>query len=155
MTTPIKQGLVATPPFVEEYHCKTSGMATVFQDQIWHRAPPVVRGIPHHSLGLFQTDHPGTGEREGEGVGEIHTCGYWRERVGGGWRDTHMWVLERESGRGLERYTHVGTGEREWEGVGEIHTCGYWRESGRGLERNTHVRTGERGEGVGEIHTCE
>ena len=28
------------------------------------------------------------------------------ERVGGGWRDTHMWVLE-----------------REWEGVGEIHTC--------------------------------
>ena len=47
-----------------------------------------------------------SGEREGEGVGEIHTCGYWRER-----------------GRGLERYTHVSSGEREGEGVGEIHTC--------------------------------
>ena len=57
-------------------------------------------------------------EREGEAVGEKHTCENWRE-----------------SGRGLERYTHVGTGER----VG-----GGWRESGRGLERYTHVRTGER-----------
>ena len=39
--------------------------------------------------------------------------------------------MERERGRGLERYTHVSSGERE----------------GRGLEKYTHVGTGERGGG--------
>ena len=52
-----------------------------------------------------------SGEREWEGVGEIHTCEYWRE-----------------SGRGLERYTHVNTGERGGGGWREIHICENWRE---------------------------